>query len=220
MAGLRQIARENATELRDGIAWVVVWKTGRSWHAHPFWLDDADCFEPDDMPLIEQILEKDENAVMLNGYYCGHFGEDMNADELAAGIDWHYSRGANLLKNSGAIPEPVPEPDPEPADPDFIQAATDNPRQAHLCYHGRRARTRKKNRHILERKAERIRRIRKRGENMSKPYIVCPDCGSNLDPGERCDCSARYHAEEKEDDTDADSDIEQAPRGLRPAASA
>lgn len=23
---------------------------------------------------------------------------------------------------------------------------------------------------------------------MSKPYRVCPDCGCNLDPGERCDC--------------------------------
>ncbi len=28
---------------------------------------------------------------------------------------------------------------------------------------------------------------------MSKPYRVCPDCGSNLDPGERCDC--KEHAE-------------------------
>ena len=23
---------------------------------------------------------------------------------------------------------------------------------------------------------------------MSKPYITCPYCGNNLDPGERCDC--------------------------------
>ena len=26
---------------------------------------------------------------------------------------------------------------------------------------------------------------------MSKPYRVCPYCGSNLDPGERCDCKER-----------------------------
>ena len=26
---------------------------------------------------------------------------------------------------------------------------------------------------------------------MSKPYRVCPNCGCNLDPGERCDCKDR-----------------------------
>ena len=25
----------------------------------------------------------------------------------------------------------------------------------------------------------------------SKPYRVCPNCGCNLDPGERCDCKER-----------------------------
>lgn len=24
---------------------------------------------------------------------------------------------------------------------------------------------------------------------MYTPYKSCPDCGANLDPGERCDCS-------------------------------
>ena len=30
---------------------------------------------------------------------------------------------------------------------------------------------------------------------MSKPYRVCPKCGCNLDPGERCDCKERAERE-------------------------
>lgn len=33
MAALHEIARQYAEEIRDGIAWVIIWKTGRSWHA-------------------------------------------------------------------------------------------------------------------------------------------------------------------------------------------
>lgn len=50
---------------------------------------------------------------MLNGYYCGHFGEDMTVAELAAGIRWHYENGYNLLDGSTAFP---PEPMERPAD--------------------------------------------------------------------------------------------------------
>lgn len=30
---------------------------------------------------------------------------------------------------------------------------------------------------------------------MSKPYRVCPHCGSHLDPGERCDCQDKREPE-------------------------
>lgn len=33
-------------------------------------------------------------------------------------------------------------------------------------------------------------------------YRTCPDCGANLDPGERCDC--HDDNEDKEDKEDAD----------------
>ena len=86
MAALNAIAREWADELRDGIAWVIVWKTARSWNAQAVWLNcDDDTFELEDLELARKVLEQDPNAVMLNGYYCGHFGEDMTVAELAAG---------------------------------------------------------------------------------------------------------------------------------------
>lgn len=106
MAALNKVASYFADEIRDGIAWVIIWKTGRSWHAFSAWLDpDTETFEPDDLAVARDILEMDPNAVMLNGYYCGHFGEDMNALEIAAGIRWHYENGYNLLSDSTAIPD-------------------------------------------------------------------------------------------------------------------
>ena len=114
MAAINAIAKNWADELREGIAWVIVWKVGRSWNATAVWLNpDDDTFEPEDLEQAREILEQDPNAVMLNGYYCGHFGEDMTVEELAAGIRWHYENNYNLLDGSTAFP---PEPIERPAD--------------------------------------------------------------------------------------------------------
>lgn len=110
MAALNKVASYFADEIRDGIAWVIIWKTGRSWHGYAAWLDpDTETFEPDDLKKARKVLEEDPNAVMLNGYYCGHFGEDINALEIADGIRWHYENGFNLLRHSNAW-TPAEEP--------------------------------------------------------------------------------------------------------------
>nr|DAW23129.1 MAG TPA: Large polyvalent-protein-associated domain 15 [Caudoviricetes sp.] len=130
MAALNAIAREWADELREGIAWVIVWKTGRSWNAQAVWLNcDDDTFEPEDLELARKVLEQDPNAVMLNGYYCGRFGEDMTVAELAAGIRWHYDNGYNQLDGSTAFPpEPMERPANLPADiPWYGKPTTEGP---------------------------------------------------------------------------------------------
>lgn len=135
MAALNTIAREWADELREGIAWVIVWKTGRSWNAQAVWLScDDDTFEPEDLELARKVLEQDPNAVMLNGYYCGHFGEDMTVLELAAGIRWHYDNGYNQLDGSTAFP-PEPEPRPEniPADMPWHGRTTNAKPDPYIC---------------------------------------------------------------------------------------
>lgn len=112
MAALNKVASYFADEIRDGIAWVIIWKTARSWHGYAAWLDpDTEAFEPDDLKKAREVLAEDPNAVMLNGYYCGHFGEDMNALEIAAGICWHYENGYNLLSDSTALPDEPAEPE-------------------------------------------------------------------------------------------------------------
>lgn len=130
MAALNAIAREWADELREGIAWVIVYKTGRSWNAQAVWLNcDDDTFEPEDLELARKVLEQDPNAVMLNGYYCGHFGEDMTVAELAVWIRWHYDNGYNQLDGSTAFPpEPMERPANLPADiPWYGKPTTEGP---------------------------------------------------------------------------------------------
>ncbi len=64
MAAINTIAKEWAGELRDGIAWVIVWKTGRSWNATAVWLNsEDDTFEPEDLEQARKILAQDPNAV-------------------------------------------------------------------------------------------------------------------------------------------------------------
>lgn len=87
MAALRDIARDFAAEIRDGIGWTIVYRTGRSWNALTIWSDIWNGeWETDDLNDAIGILKADPDAVIVNGYYCGHFGEDMTIDEIAAGI--------------------------------------------------------------------------------------------------------------------------------------
>ena len=91
MASLRDTVKDYQDELRDGIAWVAFWKQGRSWNAEYFHLDMDDTLYPEDRSRLEEIKSIDPAAVILNGYYCGHLGEDMSLDELTAGVRYHLS---------------------------------------------------------------------------------------------------------------------------------
>ena len=100
-------ARANAIKLgdvaqsmviRDGIGWTIVYRTGRSWNALTIWSDIWNGeWETNDLNDAIGILKADPDAVIVNGYYCGHFGEDMTIDEIADGIRWHYEGGRNRL---------------------------------------------------------------------------------------------------------------------------
>lgn len=131
MSAINQIAKEYADEIREGIAWVIVWKTGRSWHASAVWLNpDTDTFEIDDLSTVRKVLEEDPNAIMVNGYYCGHFGEEMSETDIAEAIRWDYENGYNKLENSTAFPpERMERPADLPADIPWydIEATAEDP---------------------------------------------------------------------------------------------
>ena len=95
MASLRDTVKDYQDELRYGIAWVAFWKQGRSWNAEYFHLDMDDTLYPEDRSRLEEIKSTDPAAVILNGYYCGHLGEDMSLDELTAGVRYHYENSMN-----------------------------------------------------------------------------------------------------------------------------
>ena len=93
MASLRDTVKDYQEELRDGIAWVAFWKTGRSWNAEYFHLEMSDILYPEDRSRMEEIKQADPAAVVVNGYYSGYLGEDRNLDELTAGVRRHYENG-------------------------------------------------------------------------------------------------------------------------------
>ena len=97
MASLRDSVKDYQEELRDGIAWVAFWKQGRSWNAELFHLEVDGTLEPFDRSRLEEIKAADPTAVILNGYYCGHLGENMSLDELTAGVRYHYENSMNDL---------------------------------------------------------------------------------------------------------------------------
>lgn len=75
MATLKEIAREYAIEIRDGIGWVIVYRTGRSWNALTVWGDLG-------------INERETDDI---------------DDDIAAGIRWHYERGTNALADDDTL---------------------------------------------------------------------------------------------------------------------
>ena len=105
MGALKDVIRSVANELRGGIAWVIFYREKRSWYAAAVWSDlEGDGWTQDDLAEAVKILKIDPNAVLLNGYYCGHLAEDMTIDELTAGVRWHYENGYNQLRSVEGIP--------------------------------------------------------------------------------------------------------------------
>ena len=64
MASLKEIAREYRDEIMDGIAWVAIWKTGRSWNAKAFWLNlETERIEDEEM---KKTSKSDQTQKLLN----------------------------------------------------------------------------------------------------------------------------------------------------------
>ena len=115
MANLRDTVKDYQEELRDGIAWVAFWKTGRSWNAEYFHLEMGDILYPEDRSRMEEIKQADPAAVVVNGYYSGYLGEDRNLDELTAGVRRHYENGySNIGEFIEAHDDRLPSGEPPP----------------------------------------------------------------------------------------------------------
>lgn len=104
MASIRKAAQEVLAEAREEIAWIAFWKEGRGWAAMAFWPADFDektgriDFEDYDQPYLDEIIEKDAKAIIVNGYYDNlGSAETMTRDSLAEALRWHYERQTATL---------------------------------------------------------------------------------------------------------------------------
>ena len=76
MASLRGLIGEAWSELCGGVAWVAIYKDGRSWQAEAFYPEGGDVengliFSAEDYREMEQIVGIDHKAIYLNGNYFG-----------------------------------------------------------------------------------------------------------------------------------------------------
>ena len=102
MASLKDIIKEEYSTIADGIAWVTIYKDGRSWKSASFWEEDGSydeglVFSADDMEELRNISQIDNKAICINGYYMG-FGEDFTLKEMEDKILWMYTERLNQLK--------------------------------------------------------------------------------------------------------------------------
>jgi hypothetical protein len=103
MASIRYEAQKVLSEARDGIAWIAVWKTGKSWHCEAFYPDytekpEAFAFEEYDQEKIDDIKATDPLAAFVNGWFDNLGDPDcMTRDSLADALRWQYESGHNRL---------------------------------------------------------------------------------------------------------------------------
>ena len=108
MASLREEARWILGDARDAICWIAAWKTGRSWNVETLYgveyveergHESYWRIEADDENRLREIYEADENAILVNGYYC-NLGplEGMTLESLVDGIKFQYSLGGDLIQ--------------------------------------------------------------------------------------------------------------------------
>ena len=96
MATLRKAAQGVLREAKEAIGWIVFWKTNKGWDAAAFWPDYNErehtmIFDEYDLPLVLRILERDPDAIIVNGYES-NLGdtETMTRDSLGAALRWQY----------------------------------------------------------------------------------------------------------------------------------
>ena len=130
MASLRDMVSEYQDDLRNGIAWLAFWREGRSWQAEAFHLDLDDTLYPEDRARLAEIQAADPRAVVVNGYYSGYLGEEMNVAELAAGVRHHYDNGLNNIA-------PFMEAHSDELPPDVLEEAREKAHAAGLPFYER-----------------------------------------------------------------------------------
>ena len=130
MASLRDIVSEYQDDLRNGVAWLAFWREGRSWQAEAFHLDLDDTLYPEDRARLAEIQAADPRAVVVNGYYSGYLGEEMNVAELVAGVRHHYDNGLNNIT-------PFMEAHSDELPPDVLEEAREKAHAAGLPFYER-----------------------------------------------------------------------------------
>lgn len=103
MASLRDIVRKHRKNITDGIAWVVIYKEGRSWNGNAFWSEAGDnedgfIFDKGDLEQMVEIAKTDHKAICFNGYVNG-ISKDFTLAEMETKV-LHFYETRRLQLNA------------------------------------------------------------------------------------------------------------------------
>ena len=104
---LIEVAIDYRDELIDGIAWLVLYRKGRTWCAFSLYVDYNETEKwwiiesTDDEDLIKEALEIDKNAMIVNGYE--NCIDMANGKDRAAKLRYLYDDCGCLLKDVVAV---------------------------------------------------------------------------------------------------------------------
>lgn len=96
MASIRAVAKEWINEAREGIAWIAIWKDGKSWDGYAYYPEDVNrdgvpTWGTEDKEELREIAVKDGNAILVNAYWHNLGSvEDMTIETLANALRWQY----------------------------------------------------------------------------------------------------------------------------------
>ena len=103
MASLKNQARRLLPDAAMAIGWIALWREGRGWASEVFFPDYTERtgefeIEPEDRERMEEIVARDESALLVNGWYMNLGSlEDMTIESLTDALRWQYGiNGGNL----------------------------------------------------------------------------------------------------------------------------
>lgn len=140
MASLKEEARRWFEDFQDGIGWMLVWKTGRSWNitrlswtdfipgrSYPHRSSKWEIEEREDAETIAAAMAADPKAMVINGYY-DNLGdlEEMTLSSLIEKLKWQYDLskgiGEELMTVVNAVLEATDEDSQEDSQEDDQEA--------------------------------------------------------------------------------------------------
>lgn len=110
MANLRELIKDHKDEICNGIAWVAIYKDGRSWQVDAFYpeggdVEDGLVFAVEDYREMERIVGVDRKAIYLNGSYFGGLADQfpdglkgLSLNKLVDEIEYIYEARLHQFK--------------------------------------------------------------------------------------------------------------------------
>lgn len=103
MAKLYDVAKELKDVAEEGIGWLLVWREGHGWKGIAVWPDydedtDSMTFQPDELAVVEKVVEDDEDAILVNSYVHNLGVEDyrVGSARLEDNLRYHYKHKTSL----------------------------------------------------------------------------------------------------------------------------